>query len=151
MRRARKIDYLCVQSLNKLCLVSTTETMNICTGTVRLEDVISVIDKTISRQWGTACTDAVQTAIKSLPSNVSSQESEASLEKNAAFQRVFAQSEDLFLTMDSLARWMKDAERDDIVELLRISKHMSAKTRQLAELNVSHLSEQLKSIRASMN
>ena len=98
-------------------------------------------------QWGLACTDAVQAAVRSLPRDGR----QPSQIKAAAFRDVFAQIEDLIESMDKLAKWMRDAETDDIVELQRVAKRVSEKVRNLVGLKGDHLMKQYNSITASRN
>lgn len=108
---------------------------------VSLQHVLSMVEKTCSKQWGVACTDAVQTAIRSLP------RTESCIHKHEVFQSVTVQIEHLVQCLNEQASSMKDAEIDDIVALQRSARLLTDQVEKLANLKDNHLMKQLQSIR----
>ena len=121
---------------------------------VDLTNVMLALDNASKVRFGAHVTSVMQNAVRDLPSPPfvpSPNPSEAASQKRAAFQDVFAQGEDLIESMDKLAKWMKDAETDDIVELQRIAKRVSSKVDQLAGLKGDHLRKQYNTVMTSRN
>ena len=119
---------------------------------VDLTNVMWAIDSATTLRYGASCRETVQDAVRDVPSPpFVPSPSEAASQKRAAFNGVFAQGQALTESLEKLAKWMEDAETDDIVELQRIAKRVSEKVNQVVGLKENRLMKQLQSIRASKN
>ena len=117
---------------------------------VDVDHVTTAIDET-GKNWGIAKTDALKDAVQKLPVFVPGHRTEANAARQLAFDRVRHDAEQLDESLDELARWMKDAEPDDIVELQRMAKVVSKKVNDIVGLRADHLRKQYNSIMASKN
>lgn len=117
---------------------------------VDLALVTLAIDSACTVRYGQEVTNVIKSAVWGLPSPPfvpSPKPSEAASQKREAFNGVFVQGQALTESLDKLAKWMPDAETDDVIELQRMANGVSNKVDQFVSLRCDCLQKQIQSIR----